>query len=112
MENNKPLTLADLAKFTEEVLLPAFDDRFESIDKRFESIDKRFDHLEAEMRTGFNDINAELFAIKQEIAEVKIRLERLEKRTKEDSDAAGHDIARLQDKLEKTELRVAALEGK
>jgi hypothetical protein len=60
------------------------------------------------MHTGFNDINAELFSIEQEITEVKIRLERLEKRTKEDSDAAGQDIAKLEERLKKVELRLSA----
>jgi len=127
MENNERyLTKKDLEeafdKFSRDILMPAFDglygkfddidDKFDKIDKRFEALEYRLGCLEADMKAGFSDVNSELFAIKQELKEVKVGLARLEKRTKEDSDAQGRDILRLEEKSKKMDLRVTALEVK
>ena len=103
----KPLTIEDLAKFTEEVLLPAIDGRFEVVDKRFDAMDKRFDAIESEL----SEIKQELSIIRRDLSSLEVRLERLEKTNRKDIDAFGGDILGLKEKVKEPENRLRLVEA-
>lgn len=124
MENNdKPqsqiVTFEDLAKYTEEVLLPGVEEiideklapiRHDISDMKTDIVDMKNDIID--MKSDIADIKQELVAIRKELSDIKSRLDRLERATKEDSDAYGADIVDLRERVNKLEIKLAGLENK
>jgi Skp family chaperone for outer membrane proteins len=89
-ENNQNyLTKVDLAEFTEEVLLPAFE----------KMLDDKLD-----------PIKQEIHSIRLELEEIKTDLKRIDKRTDEDSSTAFAEIDKLKRKVLELENKVKVLE--
>lgn len=84
------------------------DKRFEQIDKRFEQIDKRFEKIEKRLDAA----EYRLSVIEKDIADIKDRLKRLDRRTDEDDMALFSDIEKTNKKLSTLEKRVILLENK
>lgn len=61
------------------------ENRFDGLESRFGGMEKKFDRLEEKMENGFIFVNKEL-------ADIKERISKLEKRTIEDSDAQAEEI--------------------
>ncbi len=118
---NKSLTLEDLAKFTEDVLLPAITTIVdETVERKLdEKLEQKLEQKLApirqdiiEMKQDIADIKQELSAIRHELDAINRRLDKLEQRTKEDSDAYGSDILDLRARVKRLELEVVRLENK
>ena len=117
-ENN--FTTNDIMEFM-QAFAENVDKKFEQVDKRFEQVDKRFEQIDSHfeqsdtrlgrLETVTSEILSELRYIKNEIKDIKIRLDKLEKRTLEDADAAAHDIIQLRDRVETLENQVRQLQG-
>ncbi|MCK4554586.1 hypothetical protein KAU19_06550 [Candidatus Parcubacteria bacterium] len=93
MENNnqKPLTLSDLGKFTEDVLLPAIEDMMDQ-------------KLEEKLETKLAPIKSELLSIKQDIEWIKDRIKRIE-------NASSEDVIAVNNEVENLKIRVVELEN-
>jgi hypothetical protein len=98
-ENNQNnFTKADLAEFTEDVLLPA--------------IEKMLDNkLEVKFEEKLGPIKQELHSIKLELEEIKEDLKRIDKRTDEDARGAFTEIEELRKKVLILENKVKTLEA-
>lgn len=92
------------------------DKRFEAVDKRFDAVDKRFDavdqrfnqmnkKIEDEIRSVKAEISLGIRELKEEIARLDIRIDRLFKQTTD-------DISVLVEEQEKIKLRLKKLELK
>jgi Skp family chaperone for outer membrane proteins len=75
------------------------DSRFADMDSRFDRIELRLDSMENEMKTMRKDLD-----------DVKMRLQSLEKMTKEDSTILGSDVIELRDKTKHLEIRLTQVE--
>ncbi|MDO9399650.1 MAG: hypothetical protein Q7T79_03145 [bacterium] len=91
----KPLTLEDLGKFTEEVLLPAIE----------EMIDRR---LEVKLEEKFEE---KLSPIWQELRSIGQRLDRLEEKVNRMDKASSEDLFAINTEVEKLKKRVAKIES-
>lgn len=100
-ENNlqKPLTLEDLGKFTEEVLLPAIGNM---IDAKLE--EKLEQKLEEKFEQKLSPIRQEIFCIKEDIKWIKDKIEKIQI-------ANSEDILALDDEIQKLKIRTAELEN-
>ena len=96
------------------------------MDKKFGNMDKKFNELQQEMRQGFLKINvrldtietrlstveARLDSIEKELEDIKASIAKLEKGTREDTDASAKDILTLKTRVANVErqlkIRVAA----
>lgn len=107
-ENNlqKPLTLEDLGKFTEEVLLPAIGNM---IDDRLE------EKLEAKLEQKFEEklgpIRQEIFAIKEDIKWIKEKIERMARAASEDAIALNCDINKMKLRIVECEKQIRLLQN-
>lgn len=97
-ENNlqKSLTLEDLGKFTEDILLPAIG---EMIDQKLE------EKLELKLEEKLNPIWQELRSIRQ-------GLERLEEKVDRIAKASSEDVIAINTEVEKLKRRVALVENR
>jgi len=112
MEKKPKLTLEDLAKLIQQQTF--------SNDQKFDKIDQKFDQLTEVMLDGFDKINQRFEQVDQrfdkidcklvehdakfdrlfiELADVKYRLDQIDKRTKEDDTALYHDVDLLKKKV-------------
>jgi len=116
-ENNekKPLTLEDLADYSQKVLLPAINQRFEKVDQCFDENDRRFDKI----LHRFDKVDEQFVEVKKEIGEKFDRVlegeDRLMKRIVDNEIEQGahtvqHD--RQRDQLDEHEKRIGQLESK
>lgn len=97
-DKNKIVTFEDLARYTEEVLLPAMGTIIdERLEEKLEEKLAPFRQDIMEIKNDIVDIKQELFAIRHELDAINRRLDRLEKTTKEDSDAYDADISELRE---------------
>ena len=71
-EGTKPLTVVDLGKFSEEVLLPGMG---KMIGEVKEELKKGINDLKTEMRQGFRETNTSIRTLAGEIAEIKVQQE-------------------------------------
>lgn len=69
-----------------------------------------FTDVRTEMEQGFTDVRGEIRSIWKSLEEIKEDLKKLQKTTKEDSDAQGGSIVLLFQKIEKLEKRLKKLE--
>jgi len=76
------------------------------VDKRFDRVDERFDRVELRL----DNIESELHSINSELADIKFRLDRLEKQVKEDSGAYVSDILELRKRVQVLEQQVKQLQ--
>jgi len=90
-----------LAQFTEETLLPAIE----------RIIDDKLDKFEFKMDEKFDSIKQQIYAISIEIEEIKVKLDRLDKRTAEDNNANHDDIEKLRKRVEELEKKVQVLQS-
>jgi len=117
MDNqNKSLTIEDLARYTEEVLLPAMGDMMDQkLELNLAPIKKDIVEIKqdiVEMKQNIVEMKQELSAIRHELDAINRRLDKLDQRTKEDSDAYGSDILDLRTRVKRLEMEVTALESK
>ena len=89
MESNKTMTLDKLAEMSQKEFL-AMGKRFDEVDRRFDVVDKRFDLIDGkfdalaqilgEIRKDNKEIKEGVTTINFDYAELKTRIERLEKK--------------------------------
>ncbi|MFH1232721.1 MAG: hypothetical protein V1651_02540 [Patescibacteria group bacterium] len=104
LENNlqKPLTLEDLGKFTEDVLLPAIE---EMIDQKLEA------KLEAKLEEKLESkLEKKLSPIWQELRSIRQDLKRLEEKVDRIAKASSEDIIAVNTEVEKLKRRVTLVE--
>ncbi len=77
--------------------------------KNFATKDDLLD-LRREMQEGFDSIRAEIREVKDELESVKLKLEELEKRGAEDTDATASELLSLRSLVVKLQRRVEKLE--
>ena len=84
-ENEKPITLSDLGKFTEEVLLPAvegiIDKRISGLEERMSGLEDRISGLEKKvggledriirLENGMNGLKEEMAEVRDDISKMK-----------------------------------------
>lgn len=70
-----------------------FENLVEIIKENFDAMEGKFDRLEEKMENGFLFVNKEL-------ADIKERISKLEKRTIEDSDAQVEEIMKLKKRID------------
>lgn len=97
---NGEVTTDEIMEFLQEHVVTKEDLREteKRLDGRMDRLENRMDHLEAE-----------LALIHQDLSDIKARLDRLEKRTKEDADASAREVTELRKRVEHLELQVAEL---
>ncbi|MFH1890863.1 MAG: hypothetical protein ABIJ91_04875 [Candidatus Kuenenbacteria bacterium] len=108
LENNlqKPLTLEDLGKFTEDVLLPAIE---EMIDQKLEA--KLEEKLEAKLEEKLESkLEKKLSPIWQELRSIRQDLKRLEEKVDRIAKASSEDIIAVNTEVEKLKRRVTLVE--
>ncbi|MBU2250312.1 hypothetical protein KKG80_01835 [Patescibacteria group bacterium] len=116
LENNlqKPLTLEDLGKFTEDVLLPAIE---EMIDQKLEA--KLEEKLEAKLEEKLESkleekleskLEEKLSPIWQELRSIRQDLKRLEEKVDRIAKASSEDIIAVNTEVEKLKRRVTLVE--
>ena len=76
------------------------DDRFNKVDERFEHLEQKVDFLDQKIDQNHLELLGYIRMIETELADIKERLTRLEKRTIEDADATAGDVLKLQRRLE------------
>lgn len=69
-----------------------------------------FTILRNEMHDGFTNVRSDIRKLWDQLAELKTDLDKLSKRTIEDSDVNSKDIIELQEKYKKFEIRLKKLE--
>lgn len=103
MEKSEPqLTMDLLNQFADEFLIPALSDM---VDEKLAPIKQDI----GEMKSDIADIKLDLSSIRHELDAINRRLDKLEKNTKEDSDAYGADILDLRSRVRQLELKLAEL---
>lgn len=100
-ENNlqKPLTLEDLGKYTEEVLLPAIGTMIE------EKLEKKFEEK-------LNPVWQELRAIRQDLKRLEDKVDRIAKAASEDVVAVNADVEKLKERVIRLEEQIKVLQTK
>ncbi len=93
-QKQKPLTLNDLAKYNQEVLFPALDDKFAKIDGRFNKVEEEIKEKFGKVLTGQDKILKGIEDLKSE----------------QTADTAVHK--RQDGKLENHETRIKIVERK
>jgi archaellum component FlaC len=116
-KNTNVLTFDDLARFTEEILLPGIE---QIIDDKLKPINKNLDGIHVELADIHNeldgihvemaDIHSELHGIRIDLNNLQERIMHLEKMTKEDLNAYADDVINIKKELKRLELRVNAIE--
>lgn len=98
---------------------PTIHDVLRAIQSFSGDMDKKFEELQQEMRNGFarvdrrfDSIEARLDRVENELIDIKASIEKLEKRTREDSDAGAKDFLTLKNRVAKLEQQLQALQMK
>ena len=108
---NQPLTLRGLAEYTQEVLLPAIDQRFQKVDARFQKVDEQFQKVDARFQKvdeQFQKVDARFQKVDERSQSVDEQFQSVDKRfrqidlelsdiksqmaTKDDLDALRNDV--------------------
>jgi hypothetical protein len=71
----------------------AVDNRFAQMENRFVQIDNRFEQLTQEMRAGFAYVHQEIKEVGQRVTSLKTKVDRIDKRSVEDTDVIVNDVA-------------------
>lgn len=117
-KNSNVVTFDDLARFTEEVLLPGIeqimDDKLEEkleskFNEKLAPIYKEMADMRNEFRASFADVQSELHSIKLDLNDLREWITRLEKMAKGDLDVFGGDIITIKKELKHLQLRVNAI---
>lgn len=75
-----------------------------------ERVEKKIDGVSMKIDTAASSLSSQINSIEIELKDIKQRLERLEKHTIEDADAAASDILALQKRAEISEQKVRDLQ--
>jgi len=105
MSNQKSLTLEDLGKFTEEVLLPAFE---KMLDDKFK---KELMPFKQEIYEKIDSINHNLKFIRQDIERLEAKIDRIAQANSEDITAVNGDVKKLKIKVEQLEKEIAIIKS-
>ena len=81
--------------------------RMDSLEIRIDRLEKRIDSIESRI----NSIESKLIFISEEIQQIRIRLDSLENRTKEDDEAIVKDIFELRQRVQFLEEKIQRLEA-
>ena len=87
-------TLDELVEFLQENMATKDD---------IKNLDQKIDHV-------YSSLSSQIHSVEIELEDIKKRLDRLEKRTIEDADAAAKDILELRKRVEILERRVGDLQ--
>ena len=83
------------------------DKRFDGVETRLDGVETRLIKLENEVTDGFSSLRSEISEVKREII---ARIEKLEKRDKEDTDALTQNYFELETRVKKLEQKLQQLQ--
>ena len=105
----KSLTLEDLGKFTEEVILPGVENiverKVKPLDNRMDSLDNRMDSLES----GINTVRGEAKQYRDEILTVEDKVAGDLSKFLQEQAAIGYNYKRLEKRVHKLESIISIL---
>ena len=108
-ENNQNLTLDDLGKFTEDVLLPAVKDIVDSSVNT--AIDSAKQEIKEDIEIKLSPIWQEITSIKENIAWIKEKIWRMDKAGSEDVIAVNSEVEKLKTRVMELENQVKAMQA-
>ncbi len=73
-------------------------------------LDRRIDALEKRMEDGFAELRAEIKSVREDLKEVRFSLDKLERRTFEDTTAGTKEIIKLKHRVDNLETQVQKLQ--
>jgi len=103
-KNNEP-TINDVLEAVNDFSVKV-DERFNKVDERFEHLEQKVDFLDQKTDQNHLELLGYIRMIEAELADIKERLTRVEKRTLEDADASAGDYLKLQKRLEVAEEEI------
>jgi archaellum component FlaC len=107
----------EMGNLIEQNIMPALDQingHLDKVDGRFDKIDNRLDRMDGRLGVVEDHLvrlEDRFGAIEKDIAEMKVALENLSKRDKEDSDAFGHELIGMKARMASLEAEVARLKA-
>jgi len=99
-----------------DIMVQGFDDVRNELRSEFKSeiggLRTEFHQFRSETRSEFSSIRAELRSIKQEISDIKKRLDYVFIKSMQGTDILAEDLAKIQKQVKKLQKQVAYLEAK
>jgi DNA helicase IV len=101
---NGETTINELMEFLQENMFTKADG--EILEQKVNRLEQKVDRLEQKVESNHLELSGQIRMIENELADIKQRLIRLEKRTIEDADASAGDYLKLQKRLETAEEEI------
>jgi len=115
-KNSNVVTFDDLARFTEEILLPGIEQIMDDkLENNLAPIRKEISDMRTEFRAEFDgmyqelaDIHSEIHSIRLDLDNLEAQVSRLEKMVKEDLNAYADNIIKIKKELKNLQFRFDA----